>query len=181
MGHAATARTRAKGSALLEFAIALPLLVVFVVGIYDFSGAYNQKQKISHAAQEGAIVAGAQPMLDIDPANGNPDSLQPVVTLISDSLTANNVLRTNCDPVVAAWVSGVKWRYTTTCGVDTLTILINRGVIVDAGPPAIIGTTVEVSYPYRWRFSSVIQLIVPGAAYAATTILDESATVHNQT
>ncbi|MGA2426160.1 MAG: TadE/TadG family type IV pilus assembly protein, partial [Terriglobales bacterium] len=51
-----------RGSAILEFAISLPLLVVFVVGIYDFSGAFNQKQKIEQAAQEGAIVAGAQPM-----------------------------------------------------------------------------------------------------------------------
>ena len=41
-----------RGSALLEFAITLPLLVVFVVGIYDFSGAFNQKQKIAQAAQE---------------------------------------------------------------------------------------------------------------------------------
>ena len=54
-----------EGAALLEFAIALPLLVVFVVGIYDFSGAFNQKQKIEQAAQEGAIIAGAQPMSDI--------------------------------------------------------------------------------------------------------------------
>ncbi len=54
-----------RGSALLEFAITLPLLVVFVVGIYDFSGAFNQKQKIEQAAQEGAIIAGAQPMSDI--------------------------------------------------------------------------------------------------------------------
>ena len=41
----------AQGSSLLEFAITLPLLVVFVVGIYDFSGAFNQKQKIAQAAQ----------------------------------------------------------------------------------------------------------------------------------
>jgi len=51
---------RSEGSALLEFAIVLPLLVVFIVGIYDFSGAFNEKQKIGHAAQEGAVAAGAQ-------------------------------------------------------------------------------------------------------------------------
>ena len=55
----------AQGSAILEFAIVLPLLVVFVVGIYDFSGAFNQKQKIEQAAQEGAIIAAAQPMSPI--------------------------------------------------------------------------------------------------------------------
>ena len=62
----------AQGSALLEFAITLPLLVVFVVGIYDFSGAFNQKQKIEQAAQEGAIIAGAQPMSDIASSSAPP-------------------------------------------------------------------------------------------------------------
>src|SRR5271157_6269109 len=65
----------AQGSALLEFAITLPLLVVFVVGIYDFSGAFNQKQKIAQAAQEAAVMAGAQPMSEIQTSNSNPDSV----------------------------------------------------------------------------------------------------------
>lgn len=90
-----------QGSALLEFAITLPLLVVFVVGIYDFSGAFNQKQKIAQAAQAGAIIAGAQPMSDIDSSNGNPDSLQPVVTAVFNSLTGSGVLPTGtCSPLV---------------------------------------------------------------------------------
>src|ERR1700733_6754543 len=75
-----------QGSSLLEFAIVLPLLVVFVVGIFDFSGAFNQKQKIEQAAQEGAIIAGAQPMSDIATTNLNPDSLQPVVFAVVNSL-----------------------------------------------------------------------------------------------
>jgi len=51
---------------LLEFAISLPLLVVFIVGMFDFSAAFNQKQKIEQAAQEGAhLLPGAQPMSDI--------------------------------------------------------------------------------------------------------------------
>ena len=44
-----------------------------------------------------------------------------------------------------------------------------------------VGTSVTVTYPYRWRFNSVIQLLVPGARYAATTDLTETSTVHNQT
>src|ERR1700756_3663678 len=84
-----------QGAALLEFAITLPLLVVFVVGIFDFSGAYNQTQKIDQAAQEGAIIAGAQPMSDIDPSNpsaNGPDSLRPVVTAVFNSLAASGVV-----------------------------------------------------------------------------------------
>src|SRR6266478_8291390 len=88
-----------QGAALLEFAIVLPLLMVFVVGIYDFSGAFNQKQKIEQAAQEGAIVAGAQPTSDIQSSNGNPDSLQPVVTAIFNSLVGSGALPSGtCTP-----------------------------------------------------------------------------------
>jgi Flp pilus assembly protein TadG len=180
-------RTRTEGSALLEFAIVLPLLVVFIVGIYDFSGAFNQKQKISHAAQEGAVVAGAQPMTDMDPtspANSDPDSLHPVLEVVFSSLAANNVLPavnwSGCS-VASAHVAGLQWRYTiTVCTPDPLTIEIDRGVVADPGPPASIRTTVKVSYPYHWRFNSVIQLLVPGALYAATTDLSETASVHNQ-
>src|SRR5271157_5521764 len=83
----------AQGSALLEFSITLPLLVVFVVGIYDFSGAFNQKQKIEQAAQEGAILAAAQPMTDVTGGTAsvptNPASLIAVVTAIFNSLAGS--------------------------------------------------------------------------------------------
>jgi hypothetical protein len=171
---------------LLEFAIVLPLLVVFIVGIYDFSGAFNEKQKISHAAQEGAIVAGAQPMADMDPPNP-PDSLQPVLEAIYNSLAANNVLPPNSNlggcTVVPTYVSGLKWSYAVSgCTPDTLAIDIDRGLPIDpASPsPASVRTEVRVSYPYHWRFNGVIQLAVPGATYAAVTNLSETATVHNQ-
>jgi hypothetical protein len=62
-------------------------------------------------------------------------------------------------------------------------ITINRGWEAgtgSAGSPASLGTVVTVLYPYTWRFNSVIQLLIPGAAYAATTQITESATVHNQ-
>lgn len=179
-----------RGSALLEFAVTLPLLVVFVVGIYDFSGAFNQKQKIAQAAQEGAILAAAQPTSDIASSNGNPDSLQPVVTSIFNSLSASGVLvgGTCTPPGTHSRPTGqpLGWTYTisgcsSAYGTDNLVITINRGWVSAAGPPAAIGTAVTVSYPYHWRFNSVIQVLIPGASYAATTQVTERATVHNQT
>jgi TadE-like protein len=176
-----------RGAALLEFAISLPLLVVFVVGIFDFSGAFNQKQKIAQAAQEGAIVAGAQPMSDIQSSNINPDSLQPVVVAIFSSLAASGVLpNANNDagcqmPASATSQPGnaLTWQYKITNCPDILTITINRG-FASGTAPTLVGTTVTVAYPYHWRFNSVIQLLVPGASYSATTTLTENATVHNQ-
>ena len=192
--HRSTVRvlSEERGAALLEFAIALPLLVVFVVGIFDFSGAFNQKQKIEQAAQEGAIVAGAQPMSDIETANLNPDSLQPVVVAVFNSLAASGVLPnankgTGCQmpppapgaPTQLSWTYQISGCSNVLGSTDQLSITINRG-LVSGTAPAVVGTVVTVTYPYHWRFNSVIQLLIPGASYAATTTLTENATVHNQ-
>jgi hypothetical protein len=177
-----------QGSALLEFAISLPLLVVFVVGIYDFSGAFNQKQKIEQAAQGGAIVAGAQPMSDIQASNSNPDSLQAVAAAVFNSLAGSGVLPNAnqgpcAPPGTASGPAGLAWTYTISgCSgaypADDLIIVINRASVSTA--PAAICTEVKVSYPYHWLgFNRVIKLIVPGANYT-DPLLTERATVHNQ-
>jgi hypothetical protein len=183
-----------QGAALLEFAITLPLLVVFVVGIFDFSGAFNQKQKIEQAAQEGAIIAGAQPMSDIATTTSDPDSLHPVVIAVFNSLAGSGVLPNAglfCTPPlppvpIPPTPPGLTWIYkisgcSGTTDADYLVITINRGSVFTSTSPAVVGTTVSVAYPYHWRFNSVIQLLFPGpSSYAATTQLTESATVHNQ-
>jgi len=186
-----------EGSAILEFAIALPLLVVFTIGIYDFSAAFDEKQKIEQAAQEGAIVAGAQPTSDLfsDLApNANPPSLQPVASAVLNSLAGSGVTTAACALAPPGAPSGLTWTFTIAgCSSaypsDSLVIAINRGWVCSSGvgpcasaPPApeAVGTTVTITYPYHWRFSSVIQFLVPGASYAAQTSLNEAATVHNQ-
>lgn len=179
-----------EGSALLEFAIALPLLVVFVVGIFDFSGAFNQKQKIEQAAQEGAIVAGAQPMSDIDSTTSNPPSLLPVATAVFNSLLGSKVIQNGAcsGPAATGPSPGLTWNYTWECSgvtstTDELVIKINRGWSVAVPGQTdlyALGTQVTVTYPYHWRFNSVIQLLVPGASYQPQTSLTEAATVHNQ-
>lgn len=177
-----------KGAALVEFAVALPILTVFVVGIYDFSGAFDQKQKIEQAAQEGAILAGAQPTSDIDASNGNPLSLQPVATAVINSLSGSGILSQSCVlPAPTHASPSLQWTYTISgCSTtsDQLTITINRGFsapVSQATGAAIVGTTVTVAYPYNWKFNSVIQLVFPGSTGFASPTTTETATVHNQT
>src|SRR5271156_5202042 len=181
-----------QGAALLEFAVALPLLMVFIVGIFDFSAAFNQKQKIEQAAQEGAIVAGAQPMSDIQTGNPNPDSLQPVVAAVFNSLVATKVLPnagasctqpfpapTAPTPPALIWIYTVSGCSGSSAG-DNLIITINRGW-VSGGSPVAVGTNVQIVYPYHWRFGSAIQLLFPNQnGYSAPMQVTESATVHNQ-
>ncbi len=177
-----------EGSALLELAVSLPLLVVFIVGIFDFSGAFNQKQKMQHAVQEGAITAGAQATSDIETTTADPQSLHPVVTVIFNSLANSGVLRNaNQGACTAANMSGLQtgglqWTYTISGCPDALNIVINRGWVPSVGNPQqlTVGTLVEVIYPYHWRFNSAMQLLLPGTTYSATTFLSETAKVHNQ-
>jgi len=186
-----------RGSALLEFAITLPLLTVLVVGIYDFSDAFNQKQKIEQAAQEGAIIAGAQPMTDIAPSSSSaassPASLLPVVTAIFNSLAGSGIVQAaNCTPpgTVAQLGNSLTWTYkiagcNSAFPSDNLLITINRGWVPppasSSGTVAAVGSVVTVQYPYHWTFGNVLQLLFTGPnSYSTATQLTESATVHNQ-
>ncbi|MFZ1919736.1 MAG: TadE/TadG family type IV pilus assembly protein [Terriglobales bacterium] len=192
-GSAGAVLRQTDGSAILEFAIVLPLLVVFIAGIYDFGGAFNQKQKVEQAAQEGAIVAGAQPTSDLLPVAtsvSNPDSLVPVVYAVFNSLQQSGVLTAACTaPGTPTGPSGpsptLTWQYTITgCSnynsSDNLVITINRGFVAATSTTQldVVGTVVTVSFPYDWRFYSVIQQILPGVI--KTSPIVESATVHNQ-
>src|SRR5438270_12356656 len=53
------------GAQLVEFAFALPLLVVFVVGIFDFSGSFTLKQKLTNIARDAARASAADPSSDL--------------------------------------------------------------------------------------------------------------------
>ncbi len=51
------ARTSEKGQALIEFALVIPLLVLFFAGIVDFGLALNTWNTAQNAAREGARIA----------------------------------------------------------------------------------------------------------------------------
>lgn len=54
-----TVRTES-GQALIEMALLLPFLLLFIVGIIEFGGAYHVKQVVIDAAREGARRAVVQ-------------------------------------------------------------------------------------------------------------------------
>lgn len=57
-------RRRDSGQALVELALALPLLLLILVGIFEFARAYSIKQSLVNAAREGARLAVVQSPLD---------------------------------------------------------------------------------------------------------------------
>lgn len=150
---------------LAEFALALPFLLVFVIGINDFGGAFLLRQKLAGAAQEGTRIAAVQSMSDLA-GSGTPQTVQAVRTAITTSLT-NAGLRT-CDLDTATATAGTfTWTYTSTgtCSAAA-TLVIQRGVLTPSntfGNINVVSTQITLTYPYQWSFNNVIKLLVTTA------------------
>ncbi len=66
-------RSSDQGVSAIEFALLLPLLVLFLFGIIQFGRAYNAKITLSHAAREGvrALVVGGDPVTTAEAGAGS--------------------------------------------------------------------------------------------------------------
>jgi Flp pilus assembly protein TadG len=187
-------------SQMVEFAVSLPLLIVFVVGIFDFSGAYTLKQKLANAALEGARAAAADPATDL--ANPGltcaslascPASVADAFQVVDNYLLSAKVSDCGITPGSATQPAILSWKFTvSTAGPPpcALTVIINRGCLVNSSgnncsqpltaPPNLIGTQVQIQYAYNWHFNSVVTVLVPGATYAGTTTLKTSGVALNE-
>lgn len=187
------------GAQMVEFAVALPLLVVFVVGIFDFSGAFTLKQKLTNVARDAARVAAADPASDIPSSStALPASVADAYQLITNYFTANQL--NQCGVTAgSATQSGTTWNFSGAgngCPGTGLTIIINRGYYFPAGSgslapsvscasqtvgsqTAVIGTCVSIQYAYAWRFGNVDKLtgrspVLPGALSAIAVAMNEN-------
>lgn len=172
-----------RAAELVEFAVALPLLVLFVVGIFDFSSAFTLKQKLTNAARDAARVAAADPASDL--GNALPVSVIDAFQSVDNYLITNHL---NDCGVVSSGVSGLTWTYTGTgsgCPSGGLTITINRGYYFPAatgtpparldckpqaagGQTAVIATCVSIKYAYQWRFGRAASLLGPSVSLPST-------------
>jgi Flp pilus assembly protein TadG len=168
-------------AALIEFAVALPLLVVLVVGIFDFGGAFNLKQKLNNAVREGARFASTQPTNDL--ALPQPPSVNAVRVLVDSYLQTAGI--NDCGLSSATWATGggLSWHFAASGNGCSMTLDVSRAVQVqDAviGQPVVqmLCTTVNITYPHQWHFNSVIQLLVPGANYTFTDLHSDATAVN---
>jgi Flp pilus assembly protein TadG len=161
----------AKAAALIEFAVALPLIAVLIVGIFDFGAAFNLKQKLNNAVREGARFGAAQPSNDL--GRTNPPSVNAVRYLVDSYLQTAHI--NDCGLSTAPWAlaTSFTWVFTATTGCS-MTLTVNRQFVVQetvGGVPVnMLCTKVDISYPYQWHFNNVIQLLVPGANYSLGNI-----------
>lgn len=176
------------GSQIAEFAVCVPLLTIFAVGIFDFSGAFNLKQKLAGAAQEGALVAASEPTSDLalnqlPPPNSVKYVEQATFAALEDQGVLPGAIEGtyNCGSRPSPTVSNLAWTYTITGCPGTLIITIDRGSVPPAGvsPEKVIYTHVTVTYgPYPWQFNNVVSLV--GGSAVLPTALSSDAYASNQ-
>jgi Flp pilus assembly protein TadG len=175
----------ARGAQLVEFAVALPLLVVFVVGIFDFSSAFTLKQKLTNISLDAARTAAADPANDLD--TSVPTSVYDAYYLIDNYLIANHI--NDCSLALPSGSSGaLTWKMTGTgggCPSTGLTVTVNRGYYFPANVDtqnaaltcagqsagsqiAVVSTCVSIQYPYQWRFGKVASLLGRAATLPTT-------------
>ena len=171
------------GAQIMEFALVLPLLVVFVVAIYDFGQAFNVKGKLNFTVKDAARFGAAQPTNDL--TQTIPVSVAAIRDLVDADLTAAGINDCGLGPLQVS--STTVWTATGSCSENsTLTLTIDRGFVFNSGaqgspePLKIIATHVDISYPYQWHFNSVIKLIAPNSTAAGTTQIKTDATAANQ-
>jgi Flp pilus assembly protein TadG len=170
-----------EAAALIEFAVALPLLVVLVVGVFDFGGAFNLKQELNNAVREGAVFASTQPTNDLVSVTPPPPSVEAVRFLVDSYLQTARINDCGLSTASGVLSASFTWVYTANTGC-TMTVTISRNQVV----PETVGgatvnmlcTTVTVVYPYQWHFNSVIQLLVPGANYTLSNITSSATAVN---
>ena len=167
------------GAELLEFALALPLILVMAVGLLDFARAYNIKQKLANAAREGVRYQAVE---DHDIDNSSPSSLttlrDDVVTYLTNSAINTSFIGTTLSysgtTCIGTW-------YTTRSGVS-YGLQVERCVaIADSSSTSIPATRVTLYYPYDWtfRFNRIIKLLLPSSSFSNPIRIQADATMSN--
>ena len=147
-----------EGAQLLEFALAAPLLLVMIVGIFDFGGVYNLKQKLNNAAREGARYAANQSSNISDIST---TSVGAVGNVVSNYLANAGV--TKC---TIGSASGGPLDFTfssTSSGCGSFRLEVNRGATITSGSVAYTATKVTITYPYTWSIGNIMKLFLPGS------------------
>lgn len=163
------------GSELFEFAITVPLLLLLVIGAWDFGAAFVLKQKLTNAAREGARIVASVPSNTVDPTNGSacspPCNIQAGVDAVVQYLNSAG-LDASCiysaRPSPAAPLNG--WVYS--CG-NGIRLEIDRGVVspnlvepydsvtLPSGPIAVGMTVVTLTYPFTWTQGQLLPPPIP--------------------
>ncbi|BCW55413.1 hypothetical protein StoSoilB19_27870 [Arthrobacter sp. StoSoilB19] len=109
-------RSSERGAAAVEFAIVVPVLVMLLLGIMEFSRAYNAQASLSAAARESVRVMA----ISNDPVASRTAAKNTAIAL-KPSLADSNITFKNLDSGTATCASGTRMKVTITYTLSTMT------------------------------------------------------------
>ena len=172
-----------RGAQILEFALSLPLLMLFVVGIFDFSGALSLKQKLTNAARDAARVAAADPFSDVGSA-ALPASVSDAWQAVDNFLKSENLNDCGLSGNPPTKGAGLTWASTSagSCPGSGITLTINRGCTTSATLGStttdVVDTCVTIKYAYSWRFTGISSMV--GRSFIPPSTITTTATAFNE-
>lgn len=168
-----------EGSQIVEFAMVLPLFLVFAIAAFDFGQVFALRDKLDNSAREGARQA-AQQTLFTEASNGPPSAnTTAVAQSVFDYLLEAKVVQ-GCSLNGGKNSGAFAWIFTAKKCADDLTIIVERNVLVAVNGGEVSMSRVTVSYPAHFLFfHKVIGLLAPGATYSSTFVLTPQAVMQN--
>lgn len=182
-----------RAAQIIEFALSVPVLVLFLIGIFDFSNALALKHKLADAAREGARVAAADPASDLGNTAGLPVSISDAYQVVDNYLISENVPDCGLKGTSPTTSGNLTWTSPGLSGCQGgkgLVLTINRGGLTNpdgtnctsaqaSGQSNIymVNTCVTIVYPYTWQFNSISSFF---GGFLGPTTIKTMATTFNQ-
>jgi Flp pilus assembly protein TadG len=157
------------GAELIELGLALPLLLILVMGIIDFGKAYNTKHVMENASREAARIISSTPLSDSScpsgwstssPGSGTPCTLQAAANTVANYMTNEGLSAAACLRTSNPTYTGV---FTWTYNCNNVKLVIDKAyrypVYGSTTGTTMIGTDVKLSYPYTFMFGKIVGLL----------------------
>jgi len=159
-------RGAGRGAQLLELALVLPILLLLVVGVWDFGSLLLLKDRLTNAAREGARIAVSNPLANpFGSSCGTvPCSIQAAHDAVVQYLN-NAGLDASCLAAAAPAQSGFVWAWQ--CNGNGIALTIDRAATVLTPGDS---TRVSLSWPLRW----MLQQLMPANTFPASVTTNVS-------
>lgn len=170
--------SRRRGSQIVEFAMVLPLFLVFALAAFDFGHVFALRDKLDNSAREGARLAASQTLVGEVSGSAPSSNTNAVAQSVFNYLLQAKVVQ-GCRLNGGATSGTFSWTFTAGNCPDNLSITVERDYH-PVGATNISMSRVTVSYPAHFLFfHRVIALLAPGASYPSTFVLTPQAIMQN--
>ncbi len=143
-----------RGAELVEFALVLPLILLLLVGIFDFGSFFALRQKMTNAAREGARIVVSTPLSDMSCSTTTPCSIVAAASAVVQYMDNAGASLSCIQPASPTTSAGLMWTYSCANGAS---LVINRGYSFPVPGPAVApATQVTLVYPIEWRLAGFL-------------------------